>query len=897
MSTVTVNGNEASKKLTPMMEQYHRIKAEYKDCLLFFRMGDFYELFLDDAVVAAKALDIALTKRGKTDGQDIPMCGVPFHAYENYMARLIRQGHRVAICEQLETPEEAKQRTGKNIVNRDVIRVVTPGTLTEDNLLDGTSHNFLVLLYGGNPKDPGFSIAALDLSTGDFFVESVEEKFIPSSFARLNPVELIIPESLLSIRSLYETFQEWKSILRPIPNARFDLKNSQTRLEELLNVKALEAFGRFSNLDIIAASNLLDYVHLTQKGKVPRIDPPRKLTDDVLMYIDAATQRNLELVRTLGGERKGSLLHTIDRTVTNSGARLLMQRMLMPLSKVHAIQSRLDSVAFFVKNGDLCHDLRETLKQCPDMERALSRISVGRSGPRDLATIREGLKQTILFRKQLGESNESQQPELIKKLVTDLGFQGDLVERLNKALREELPMLARDGGFIADGYLSELDEIRALRDNGRQHILNLQIKYVETTGVNTLKIKHNNVIGFYIEVTSGNATKLDETFIHRQTMANAMRFTTTELAELEQKLNAAAAKVLSLEIKLFEDLCQEIMIRAGEIAKCARAVAALDVALALAYLAKEQKYCKPVIDETKIFKIEGGKHPVVDAVLSREGTQKFVKNDCMLGNEKKIWLITGPNMAGKSTFLRQNALIAILAQMGSYVPADSAHIGMVDKLFSRVGAADDLARGRSTFMVEMVETAAILNQATEQSFVILDEVGRGTATYDGLSLAWAVVEQLHNKNKARTLFATHYHELTILEGQLPALACYTSKIKEWQGDVVFLHEIIPGAADKSYGLHVAKLAGMPPEVIVRASHILKDLEENQTDIHKVKLHPVSIYELPLFQSQPQFQEPSIVEKKLQDIKVDELTPRDALNILYELTQSAQENDNSQKANV
>lgn len=866
---------------TPMMAQYHKIKQEYPDCLLFFRMGEFYELFFDDAIAAAAALDITLTRRGKHESQDIPMCGVPVHTSETYLARLIRKGFRVAICEQTETPLEAKKRSGKPLVRRDVVRVVTAGTLTEDVLLDGRQHNFLAVLCIAKEErnnNPPYSLAAVDMSTGDFFIETIFRNSLASALVRLNPSELILAESLVQKPDLFELLQQWKSILRSLPDSRFDPKNGRRYLENIFAVKALDGFGAFTETDITAASALIDYIFLTQKGAMPRLEPPRRISLENTLEIDAATQRNLELASTLTGEKKGSLLSMIDRTLTNAGGRLLLRRLVAPLAHTDHINERLDAVEFFTAHPQILEELRGALKICPDLERCLSRLSLGRGGPRDLAAIAQGLQQTYFFHQCLDQKSSFQLPKLLQENLHNLGFHSDLIKRLKSALSEELPVQARDGGFIAVGYLPELEEIRALRDQGKQYIAVLQNRYSEETGVNTLKIRYNNVLGYYVEVPPAQASKLSNTFIHRQGLANAQRFTTVELSELVQKLSAASEKALAIELQLFEELVKDVMLHASDIARIARSLAELDVSLALATLAVEKNLCRPKIDDSVDFDIKGGRHIVVEETMNQRQSNTFIKNDCSMRQDSKIWLITGPNMAGKSTFLRQNALIVILAQMGSFVPAESAHIGVVDRLFSRVGAADDLARGRSTFMVEMVETAAILNQATERSLVILDEVGRGTSTYDGVSIAWAAIEHLHHVNKCRSLFATHYHELTELEVQLSSLKCFTVKIKEWQGDVIFLHEVIPGKADKSYGLHVAQLAGIPKSVIDRAHTILSRLEGK-----KIQLKTAPLTELPLFAAKSSIvYQPSLVEEQLAIINPDNISPRQAHELLYKL---------------
>lgn len=880
---------DTQPKQTPMMEQYLAIKEAHPDCLLFYRMGDFYELFYEDAVKASKALDITLTKRGRQEGQDIPMCGVPFHAYENYLARLIRQGFRVAICEQMEDPTEAKKNRGyKALVRRDVVRIVTPGTLTEDTLLDPLQNNFLCMLCAEtNKKAHGsnnFSLAAIDMSTGDFFIETLTIQSLTGALQRVSPRELVIPESLLQKPTLFEILNEWKKILHPLADSRFDANNSQQRLQGIFKVKTLDGFGHFSPTDVMAAGTLLDYIQLTQKGGVPHLNLPKKVASQHILEIDAATQKNLELMYTLSGEQQGSLLKNIDRTLTSSGARLLARRLAIPLANAPAIQKRLGSISYFLQNSDLRQELRTQLKHCPDLERALSRVSLGRGGPRDLAAIKETLQKSHTLKAKLTEAATQELPQELYDFLNNLGHYDALIDQLDRALAEELPFLVRNGGFIATGYQQNLDEYRELKEKGRQHIADLQNRYREETGVNSLKIKHNNVLGFFIEITALHAKKMSEQFIHRQTMANAQRFTTVELSELEQKINSSSEQVLSLELKIFDALVNEIVMRATDLSKTAQALAGLDVSLSLAHLSQAQNYCRPQIDDSLAFNIVEGRHPVVEASLQGQENQTFVSNDCNLGDQQKILLMTGPNMAGKSTYLRQNALIVILAQMGCFVPAKKAHIGVVDRLFSRVGAADDLARGRSTFMVEMVETAAILNQSTERSLVILDEVGRGTSTYDGVSIAWATIEHLHNENKCRSLFATHYHELTDLESRLPKLKCYTIQIKEWEDKIIFLHKVIPGTADRSYGLHVAEIAGLPGPVIKRAQEVLQNLERLPQRRPTVK----PLHELPLFAAkpaktqQPESNETVRLKQRISKIEPDALSPKEAHSLLYEL---------------
>jgi len=871
--------------VSPMLAQFLQVKREHPGCLLFYRMGDFYEMFFEDAVVAAQALDITLTRRGQHQGEPIPMCGVPHHAAESYLARLIRQGHRVAVCEQIEDPAEARRRGGKSVVRRAVVRIVTPGTLTEDSLLDARRHNYLVALAeaGGT-----LGLAWVDVSTGDFQAQPVDARGLEAALARLGPAELLVPERLERDPAL----SEWRSVTAALPGSRFDSENGRRRLEALYGVAALDGFGAFGRPELGAAGALVDYLELTQKGRLPRLAELRRWTPGGLMEIDAATRRNLELSRTLSGERKGSLLSVIDRTVTGAGARLLAARLAAPLTDPAAIERRLDAVGFFAGSSRSRNDLREILRRIPDVDRALSRLALDRGGPRDLAAIRDALAETASVRAAVGGSGPLEPPpSAVLEALDDLGEHAGLVATLGAALAPELPLLARDGGLVAPGFSPELDRLRDLRDQSRRLIAALQARYAGETGVASLKVKHNNVLGYFIEVTATHADKLlgRDGFIHRQTMASAARFATVELGELEREVSSAADKALALEQEIFRTLVSAILERAGPIGLAAAALARLDAAAALADLATARDWCRPMVDDGFGFEVEAGRHPVVEASLP-DGPAAFVANDCRLVPGDRVWLVTGPNMAGKSTFLRQNALIAVLAQIGSYVPAARARIGVVDRLFSRVGAADDLARGRSTFMVEMVETAAILNQAGPRALVILDEIGRGTATFDGLSIAWATVESLHESNRCRALFATHYHELTALADRLAALSCHTMAVKEWKGDVVFLHEVVAGAADRSYGIHVAKLAGLPAAVVARAEEVLNRLENGDQAVTARDL----MEDLPLFSAARPVPPastragPSPVEEALAAVNPDELTPRQALETLYALKASLAE---------
>lgn len=874
--------------VTPMMVQFLEIKAAYPDCLLFYRMGDFYELFFEDAEKASAALDITLTKRGKLSGDDIPMAGVPVHAADAYLARLIRRGFKVAVCEQTEDPAVAKSRGSKSVVRREVVRLVTPGTLTEDTLLNPRSHNYLVAL-GRAQQD--LSLAVADISTGEFFILPTKAGRLDADLARLQPGEVLVPEAVMADETVAAALFDWRSTISPLADALFDSGGGKRRLETLYDVSTLDGFGSFGRADLAAAGALIDYLEDTQKGKLPRLYPPTRLSADGTMMIDAATRRSLELVRTQTGDVDGSLLSVVDRTITGAGARLLAKRLSAPLTDPVRIGERLDCVGYFLDDSTLRDDLRAALKSAPDMERAIMRLSLGRGGPRDLASLQTGLSTATAVRARLETKSGAldETPMRIEDAINDLGDHSRLVGELESALVAEPPMMARDGGFIREGFNEALDEFRILRDQSRRLIAALEQEYQTLTGVNGLKIKHNNVLGYHVDMNAKHAelmmsAPLNETFIHRQTLANAIRFSTAELSRLAGKISEAGDRALALEQDLFAGLSAMVLEQAGPISVAADALAMLDVTSALAVLADESGLVRPDVDDSQAFDVTAGRHLVVEAALAKSSNASFIANDCFLGPDDRLWLLTGPNMAGKSTFLRQNALIAILAQMGSFVPATSAHIGVVDRLFSRVGASDDLAHGRSTFMVEMVETAAILNQAGPRSLVILDEIGRGTATYDGLSIAWAAVEHLHNINQSRALFATHYHELTALKETLEAVSLRSMKVREWKGDVVFLHEVAPGAADRSYGIQVAKLAGLPAAVVARARHVLDHLERSDKTGGADQL----VKDLPLFQGSPARQgdkpvsEPDRLGERMAQINPDTVSPKEALDLLYEL---------------
>jgi len=883
--------SKAATKVTPMMAQYLGIKADCgPDVLLFYRMGDFYELFFDDAVKASAALDIALTKRGKHEGADIAMCGVPVHASETYLQRLIKKGFRVAVCEQTESPAEAKKRGYKSVVRREVVRTVTPGTLTEDNLLDARGRNFILALTQTLTGD--FALAWADISDGMFFVCDVSEARLPSELSALSPREIVLPEKLYQTPDFMAGLPLEAAALTPQPSTKFDVRSAQRRLQDRFAVKSLEGFGDFSKAELSAAGALLDYLELTQAGNPVQLSPPQRRVASGFMAIDPATRASLEIDRTQKGNKKGSLLSVIDKTVTGPGARLLGDRLARPLVDVALINLRLDAVQFFYGDMGLRGGLRDKLKETGDMARSISRIALGRGGPRDMLTLGQGLKQgemiNALFAKFPGaELAQNTSGALAHLSLADKGELAKFTSDISKAFLPDVPMMSRDGGFIAPGWAADLDVLKQLRDDSRKIVAGLQADYAKAADVPTLKIKHNNVLGYFIEVTPKYADAMltmgpESQFIHRQTLVSGVRFTTTELADLDAKISGAADKALALEIDIFTQFVGRAAGFAEEIRAAANALAELDVQAGLAEWANDNNAVRPSVDNSLMFEVKEGRHPVVEAALKKSGEAGFTPNDCALDADIKsaprLTLITGPNMAGKSTYLRQNALMFILAQAGSFVPAASAQIGVADSLFSRVGASDDLSKGRSTFMVEMIETAAILNQASERTFVILDEIGRGTATFDGLSIAWAAAEHLHAVNKSRALFATHYHELTDLIENLDGASNASLRAKEWDGDLVFLHDVKPGAADKSYGVQVAKLAGLPVAAVTRAREVLDKLEadhDGQKD---------SLGALPLFTAAPApvKHKPSEIEAALKNLAVDDLSPRAALELLYDL---------------
>lgn len=876
----------SKEELTPAMRQYAEIKEQYPEYLMFYRIGDFYELFFNDAQVASRALDIALTKHNKDSR--VPMCGVPFHAYDSYMARLIHQGYKVAICEQVEDPKLAKERGAKSVVKREVVRLVTSGTVTEDTLLPPRSNNYLLCL---TVVKNSLGASWIDISTGQFYSQEIifEDRRLPfeinSILTRLDPSEILLADAFLERSDLFSIFNRIRDKISVLPRARFNVKSAEKRIKDFFGVQSIDSFGTFSVTEITSIGVLLDYADMTQRGKMPRIEHPHKIMDGDFMEIDGSTRENLNLVAA--GKQKDSLINVIDCTITPFGARKLAMEMLNPLVDAKAINERLNAVEFFINHQQLRESLRKLLRGCFDLERVLSRLSSGRGGPRDLLAITcttelaPEIKHAVSSFAPTDEFDKL--PAEISNILENIGKHSFLAEKLTSALKDDVPALVREGNFIAKGYSPALDNLHDLADNGKEFIKELEAKYANQLGIDQLKIKENSLIGNFIEIPNKYVDQLlqNPEFIHRQSTTNAARFTTAELNELDAKIRSAGERAVAMEIEIFAELLRSVLIEAKELVQTADALADLDVASALAQLAVDNDYCRPLVDESTDFEIIDGRHPIVENSLKRAHEGAFVGNDCRLNAEtNRIWLITGPNMAGKSTFLRQNAIIAVMAQMGSYVPAKSAHIGIVNKLFSRVGASDDLAKGYSTFMVEMLETAAILNRADEHSLVILDEIGRGTATFDGLSIAWAVVEYLHNHNRCRSLFATHYHELTNLAGKLDFLSLHCMKTKEFNGNVVFLHEVVDGASDRSYGIHVGKLAGLPSSVVKRADEVLEGLEKSNQN--KVIFSDEN--DLPLFSFAVKEEKRKIseVEEKVAALDPDNMTAREALEIIYKL---------------
>lgn len=856
-----------------MMTQYLALKAEAPDCLLFYRMGDFFELFFDDARAAAQILDIALTSRGEHMGVPIPMCGVPVHSAEGYLARLIKAGCRVAIAEQTESPEEAKRRGGsKALVARDIVRFVTAGTLTEEALLEPRRANLLAAVCEMRGT---CGIASCDISTGRMELEECAPERLGAALARLGASEIVVSDTLADAPA------------GAIPRAgrEFASDEGDRRLKALHDVATLEGFGSFTRPMLAAAAGLIAYLDHVGRGTLPLLLPPVARSGEAQLAMDEATRASLEIMSSSQGGRRGSLIEAVDRCVTGAGARQLAEDLSAPLTDAAQIEARLALVQWLYDDQLLRGDLRTVLRALPDLSRALGRVVAGRGSPRDLGQLLDGLSEARRIHDHL--KGRTDRPALLEELLPSLTGHAALTDHFSRALVPSPPTERSQGGFIAAGYDHALDELRDISGNARRAIAALEARYRTSTGIATLKVKHNGVLGYFIEVPARQADALmgpDSEFTHRQTMAGAVRFNSLPLHEEASRIAQASAHALAAEEAHFEELCERAVAARHAIAKTAEALARIDVAAGQAECAAEGGWCRPQIVAEPAIEISGGRHPVVEAALASRG-ERFVANDCSLSDKDRLWLVGGPNMGGKSTFLRQNALIVLLAQAGGFVPASSARIGLVDRLFSRVGASDNLARGRSTFMVEMVETAAILAQATDRSFVILDEVGRGTSTYDGLALAWAVVEAVHSSNRCRCLFATHYHELARLSESCEALSLHHVRAREWQGDLVLLHELAEGPADRSYGLAVAKLAGVPAPVIARAKSVLDRLEKGRAETGGIA---AGLGDLPLFAAALDQQEEAVdvLRERLNALEVDSLTPRKALDLLYELQREA-----------
>ncbi len=869
----TPSGSQNGKGLTPMFQQYFAVKEKHPDCLLFFRMGDFYELFFDDAKTVAGELDIVLTSRGVSDGEPVPMCGVPVHASDNYLARLTRKGFRIAVCDQVERPEEARRRGHRAVLKREVVQVVTPGTVVDEHLLEARENSFLASVARAGSE---LAVAFADISTGEVEVETLVPASLESALARDGTREIIVADMLAREPEVKIVLEAHGAVVTELPAVRFSFESAARRLQDHYRVRTLDAFGEFGRAEVTALGAVFDYAELTQLGNLPEFLPPRRIQQDGYLGIDAATHRNLELTRSLAGTHAGSLLATIDRTVTAAGARRLAADLARPLTDCARISGRLDRVAWFAADGEVRARVRAALRRAPDAARALARVAFGRGGPRDLRQIADGLAVAAEVRSILAVP-ERPLPGTLGRAADGLADEDNLAALLGRAVKQESPRLVREGGFVCSGYRSDLDEQRALRDESRRLIAVMQADERNATGVNALKIRHNRVLGYFIEVPSAHAERIrsgdsEGRFQHRQTLAGSSRFMTPELTRLAERIEQAGDRAQAIEEEIFAELCERVLASSGPIQRIVGTLAAVDLAQGFAEIAGERGYVRPAMHLDTRFHVTGGRHPVVEAALPGS----FVTNDCHLDGDERIWLVTGPNMAGKSTFLRQNALIVVLAQAGSYVPAEAVEIGIVDRLFSRVGASDDLARGRSTFMVEMVETAAILNQASSRAFVILDEVGRGTATFDGLSIAWATVEYLHGRNRCRALFATHYHELTQLADRLDGLACRTLRVREWEGEVVFLYAMVEGVSSRAYGIDVGRLAGLPGEVLDRAKQILARLETEGSTASGAALGVLP----PPTEPPP----PDPVRELLDGIEPDALTPRAALDLVYRLVE-------------
>ncbi|MDB4679919.1 DNA mismatch repair protein MutS [Planctomycetaceae bacterium] len=864
-----------SQKLTPMMERYLEVKRENPGTVLLFRMGDFYELFNEDAKDAAKILGLTLTSRDKKSDNPIPMAGFPYHSLENYLQKLIRAGRRAAVCEQVEDPKQAK-----GLVKREVTRIVTPGTLTDDSLLDPRSENLLAALSPGKEQ---LGLAWLELSTGKFQAATVGPENLADELARLSPSELLIPEKMKEDLLGSSEYSTNTILITERPAWCYSHNECRRTLKEHFKAATLEGFDiEEESPATTAAGVLLEYVQETQKtslSHITRITPYRRGHN---LIIDEATRRSLELTSTIReGTRDNSLLDVIDQTVTSMGARLLGDWLTNPLTDLNQINQRLDAVGEIITNLTLMQDVRELLDDAYDLQRLTARCATRRVSPKDLSFLAKTLSiLPALKAKMTGRSSA-----LLQEIESRFDLCADVRSDIDKNLADDPPLLVSDGGMIRSGVNAELDEFRTLSKGGKEWIASYQAQQSETTGIPNLKVGFNKVFGYYLEVTAAHQSKVPDHFIRKQTLKNQERYITPELKEYEEKVLQAEERAITLEQQLYDELRERVAEQVERLQNTAELLAITDVLMGLAHLANQKGYCRPEMTVDSALDIREGRHPVLDHILD---AGEFVPNDTRLGGPTGfLQIITGPNMAGKSTYIRQSALLTILAQMGSYVPASEARIGIADRIFARVGASDELGKGHSTFMVEMTETARILNAATDRSLVILDEIGRGTSTYDGISLAWAVTEYIHDVIKARTLFATHYHELTDLTQTLKQATNWNVAVREQESDVIFLHKIVEGTADKSYGIHVARLAGVPQQVLDRAGVILESLEEDHLDERGKPKVPVrdthkQNRQLSLFES-----EPHPVVDELQKLDINQLTPLDALQKLYLLQEKVQ----------
>ncbi|MCF8462638.1 MAG: DNA mismatch repair protein MutS [Rickettsiaceae bacterium] len=855
---------------TPIIQQYLDNKFAHQDCLLLFRLGDFYELFFEDAEIASKVLSITLTARNK-ESQEVAMCGIPHHTLDAYLAKLVDSGYKIAICEQLETPEEAKKRGSKAVVRREVTRVITASTIIDENLTDASKPNYLVAVLAPNTKEKSSkaAICYLDIATDDFASYEFDFGNLHDELERLQPKEVIVSQNDMAEKYFYECIKPYQKYCIVQAHSYFASNKAANIITRFFGLHDLKILENASQQQISVIGAALEYINITQKHNLPKISLPKITNNYQYLLIDSATRRNLELFRTSGGEYKNSLLEFLNKTITKMASRLLFRYLSSPLIDKAQIDQRLDMVYYLHSEREISAKLDIQLELCYDIERVIAKIAAKRVFPDDIIALKSTLKAAFDI-KNIFITRKDNLPLLLEQNLQKLPNNLELYEKIAEVVLAEPSKNLTAGGVISPDYHPRIEELNNLLNNSELAIAALKDKYQKLTNIDNLKISHNNILGLFIEVTSKNVYKItDSIFVHRQTMNNAVRFTTQELQSLDQEIVNAKNNLVNLEIEIFTKLCDKILEQADFIKKIAEAIAELDLFNNFAKIAEKHNLSRPNILLNKTYKVSLARHLIVEKNL-QEQRENFTANNCTLEENANIWLITGPNMGGKSTFLRQNAIMIILAQMGCFVPAKSAEIGIVDKLFSRIGANDDINMGRSTFMVEMNETAIILAQATEKSFIILDEVGRGTSTYDGVSLAWATLEYIHDKIKARCLFATHYHELNQMHEKSRSIRNYNLAIEESGRNIVFLHKIIEGAADKSYGLHVAAIAGIPKLVVERAKEILRSLHT-----------PNNYTEIPRNQKDQQ-EELQILLAKISSCNPDDLSPKEALEELYSI---------------